>query len=88
MTAPCGSRSSRRVPLPSEGCAVVIALSPLVPPTSCEWEWAASIPVAHRIEAQMVRHGSRTKIKVVDVVFDQGLPDSMFSSARLDKLRR
>ena len=42
-------------------------------------------PVAHTVEVETLAAGSRTTMQLVDVKFDQGLRDDLFSQAALER---
>lgn len=50
-----------------------------------QWDvrWSEGIPTPHAIEFQTLPEGSTTKIEVIEVLHNQGFPDSMFSPANL-----
>jgi hypothetical protein len=59
---------------------------PILPPTTCDWEWVVSVPIAHHIEVQTVGRGSRTRIEVEETRLNEGLDDLMFASSGLDRI--
>lgn len=53
-----------------------------------QWDirWINGVPVAYRAEAESVERGSTTKIEVIEVRINEGLDDTMFNPARLDRI--
>lgn len=52
-----------------------------------DYRGVGAVPTAHRLEMATVRKGTRTRIELSDVRYDQGLDDDLFTERQLERGR-